>query len=88
MHFREFNPKIKLTRKPTSSYRLKYNDKNLYDFIRINIHYNGNIIQVYEIDTIHLPEVDSIHLKIFPTDNSFQVSWSPKAIEPYLKRIK
>lgn len=85
---REFNPKIELTRKPRSPYRIRYVDKNLYDDITINIHYEGQVILAYEIDAINLPDGDSIHFRATPSGTSFNICWYPKDIESYLRRIK
>lgn len=74
-------------RKETSLYRCQYNDKTLFEKLQINISY-GSEYRTYEIESRYLTSSKSIHFAAKKKGESFDIEWKPKAIVPYIERIK
>lgn len=87
--YKEVNRTIKFdSRKPTSSYKCEYKDKNTFEILRIVCTY-GSEIQVYEVEAKYLKATSkSIHFDAEKDGNSFRVTWTPEDVAPYVKRIK
>lgn len=90
MNIHETNREIRFdTRKSNSPYRCNYRDRSMFELLRINCKFNGVIKEVYEIESKHLPDRDSISFKAVLDGDSFKITnWSPQSIIPFLKRIK
>ena len=74
-------------RKETSSYKCQYDDKTLFEMLQINISYESEH-RTYEIKSLYLTSSKSIHFDAKKKGESFDIEWKPKAIVPYIKRIK
>ena len=70
-------------RNSDSSYRCKYGDKNLFDVLEINIHYQ-NECATFTIDSKYLPDRDSISFKAYKDGDNISLIWSPKYIEEHI----
>lgn len=76
------------SRKPTSSYKCEYKDKNAFEILRIVCTY-GSEVQVYEVEAKYLKATSkSIHFDAVQDGGSFNIAWKPKDVAPHIKRIK
>ncbi len=89
MKLKEINRNIDFdTRKSSSSFRCKYNDRNDFDILRINISFKGELKESYEIESKNLPEGDSIHFKAEPAPDGFKIiSWTNKSVKEHIKKV-
>lgn len=87
--YKEINRTIRFdSRKPTSSYKCEYKDKNAFEILRIVCTY-GSEIRVYEIEAKYLKATSkSIHFDAVQDGGSFNIEWKPKDVAPHIKRIK
>ena len=74
-------------RKEASLYKCQYDDKTLFKKLQINISYESEY-RTYEIESLYLTSSKSIHFEAKKKGESFDIEWKPKAIVPYIKRIK
>ena len=87
--YKEVNRTIRFdSRKPTSSYKCEYNDKNTFEILRIVCTY-GSEIRVYEVEANYLKVTSkSIHFDAMQDGDSFEITWKPKDVASHVKRIK
>ncbi len=75
-------------REPTSSYKCEYGDKDTFRILQITCKY-GSECRIYEIESKYLKATSkSIHFDAERRGDSFDVSWFPKVVAPYITRIK
>lgn len=88
MIIKEINRNIKFdTRELDSRYRCKYGSRDKFDILRINMLYNGNISEVYEVESKFLPLSDSIHFKAIPTEDGFKIYGWTAVVAPYIHKV-
>ncbi len=76
------------SRELTSSYKCAYGDKSAFDVLQITCTY-GSETRVYEVESKYLKATSkSIHFDAMQTGKSFEITWKPKDVAPYVKRIK
>lgn len=87
--YREVNRTIRFdSRKPTSSYKCEYKDKNAFEILRIVCTYGAETL-VYEVESKYLKATSkSIHFDAMQDGDSLKITWKPKDVAPYVKRIK
>lgn len=72
-------------RKPNSSYKCEYKDKNTFEILRIECAF-GLEMRIYEVESKYLKATSkSIHFKAEKDGNSFAIEWVPKDIAPHVK---
>ncbi|MDE6444941.1 MAG: hypothetical protein K2K64_11070 [Muribaculaceae bacterium] len=88
MIVKEINRNIRFeSRKPESKYKCEYNNRNDFDILRINIKYNGEVVEVYEVESHFLPPSKSIHFNARPTEKGFEVfGWTAK-VAPFIRKV-
>lgn len=77
------------SRKPTSSYKYQYGDKDTFDVLKIICLYGLEHKQIYEVESQYLKSTSkSIHFDAEQDGDLFSIEWRPKDVEPYIKRVK
>lgn len=65
--------------------RVRYNDRSQFDLLIVNVT-DGTKVRSFQIESVHLTDKDSIHLKFDPDNHS--VTWSPKEVNKYVTEIE